>query len=188
LIPFLQISFEQKAPAFANIDNIKEILEKHYGRVYENVSDYNKIVKEEESFKPQGEKLSELTLANGRTCILTKVSLDDESFHETSFYLQSMLPFFIDGASPIEPSPFWQYFLIYDAQTNNLLAFATVFEAHLNALRFRAKISQVLVLPPYQKQGLGHVLYSAIYDHYRRMEENCFQIIVEDSAEDFQRI
>ena len=66
LIPFLQISFDQKAPAFANIDNIKEILEKHYGRIYENVSDYNKLVKEEEKFVPLGEKLVDIILANGR--------------------------------------------------------------------------------------------------------------------------
>ena len=66
LIPFLQISFEQKAPAFANIDNIKEKLEKHYGRIYENVGDFNKLVKEEETFVPQGEKLGDLALSNGR--------------------------------------------------------------------------------------------------------------------------
>lgn len=73
--------------------------------------------------------------------------------------MQSLLPFLIDGASVIEPGAFWQYFLIYDAETLDLLGFATVFEAHLTAVKFRAKISQVLVLPPYQKQGLGHVLY-----------------------------
>jgi len=73
--------------------------------------------------------------------------------------MQSLLPFFIDGASVIEPGVFWQYFVIYDAETLDLLAFTTVFEAHLTAVKFRAKISQVLVLPPYQKQGLGHGLY-----------------------------
>jgi histone acetyltransferase 1 len=102
--------------------------------------------------------------------------------------MQSLLPFFIDGASEIEPDSFWQYFIIYDAQTLNLMAFATVFEAHLTAVKFRAKISQVLVLPPYQKQGLGHALYSSVYDYYRTKQDNCFQVIVEDSAEDFQRI
>jgi hypothetical protein len=65
--------------------------------------------------------------------------------------MQSFLPFFIDGASPIEPGPFWQYFNIYDAETLDLLAFATVFEAHLSAVKYRAKISQAMVLPPHQK-------------------------------------
>ena len=75
LVPFLQISFDQKAPAFANIDNIKEKLEKHYGRIFENVSDYTKIIKEEETFTPIGEKLIDITLANGRKCVLYKADL-----------------------------------------------------------------------------------------------------------------
>jgi hypothetical protein len=60
-----------------------------------------------------------------------------------------MLPFFIEGASVIEPSPFWQYFLVYEEKSKDLVAYATVFEAHHSAVKFRAKISQVLVLPPY---------------------------------------
>jgi len=66
---------------------------------------------------------------SGEEYSVYKVSLEDESFHEQSYYLQAMLPFFIDGASVIEPSPFWQYFIIYDRK-NNLVAYATVFEAH----------------------------------------------------------
>jgi hypothetical protein len=44
----LQIQYESKAPAFANIDNIKEKFEKHFGRIEENVSEYIKKLKEEE--------------------------------------------------------------------------------------------------------------------------------------------
>lgn len=73
--------------------------------------------------------------------MIYKVSLDDEAFHEQNFYLQSILPFFIDGASVIEPSPFWKYFLIYEKGSNNLLAYATVFEAHHSIDKFRARIS-----------------------------------------------
>ena len=112
-MPFYQISFEKKAPAFANIDNIKEKFENHFGRIYENVDDFNKVIKDEESFVPIGELVNELTI----------------------------LPFFVDGASVIEPSPFWQYFIIYDAESLDLLAYATVYEAHLTAVMFRAKIS-----------------------------------------------
>jgi hypothetical protein len=57
LIPYLQISYEKKVPAFALSDNIKEKLEKHYGRIYENVSEFNKILMDEESLKPMGIKI-----------------------------------------------------------------------------------------------------------------------------------
>ena len=83
----MQISFESKAPAFANVDNIKEKMEKHFGRIYENVADYIKILKEEETSQPRGERLKQLELRSGRKCDLYKFSLEDESFHETSFYM-----------------------------------------------------------------------------------------------------
>ena len=51
------------------------------------------------------------------------------------------MPFFIEGASQIEPILFWQYFMFYDAATMNLEAFATVYEAHQTAVKFRAKLS-----------------------------------------------
>ena len=99
-----------------------------------------------------------------------------------------MLPFFIDGASQIEPGMFWHYFLIYDQATGALMALASVFEAHITSEVVRAKVSQVLVLPPYQRLGLGTLLYSHIYDHYRFNYPKCIEIIVEDSADDFQAI
>ena len=124
-------------------------MEKHFGRIYDNPSDYIKILNAESDMQPSGKLLKEITLKNGRECVIHKITLDDESFHEASFYLQAVLPFFIDGASMIEPSPFWNYFLCYDKQSGDLLAFMTVYEAHQSAVKFRAKISQVLVLPPY---------------------------------------
>lgn len=96
-----------------------------------------------------------------------KVSLSDETFHEQNFYLQSILPFFIDGASVIEPSPFWKYFLIYQRNTQHLVAYCTVFEAHKTAVQFRAKISQIIVPKLYQKRGLGQYLYEKMFSHYR---------------------
>ena len=59
-----------------------------------------------------------------------KMTLDDESFYEQSYYMQAILPFFIDGASVIEPSPFWQYYIIYDKVNHHLVGYTTVFEAH----------------------------------------------------------
>ena len=137
------MTYEKKAPAFANVDDVKEKFFKHFGRIYDNLPDFLKILKEEEadSFILPGQFLEKITMQNGRTCDVHIVRLDDESFHEQSFYLQALLPFFIDGASPIEPSIFWKYFLIYDSETKELIAYTTVYEAHLDACKFRAKIS-----------------------------------------------
>lgn len=115
------------------------------------------------------------------------VSLEEESFIDQSYIFQSLLSFFIDGASVIEPSMFWKYFLVYEKKTQNIVAFTTVFESHQTAVRFRTRISQVIVFPPYQRRGIGSKMYEAIYQHYLN-QQNCFQIIVEDAAEDFQKL
>ena len=83
----MQITYQQKAPAFANIDNLNEIFEKHYGRVYTDVAEYIKLVKEEESLKPPGVKIADVATNNGQQAEIYKICLDDQSFHETSFYI-----------------------------------------------------------------------------------------------------
>lgn len=76
------------------------------------------------------------------------VSLSDQRFSEQNFFVQALLPFFIEAASPIEPNDFWKYFLIYDSN-ENLAALMTLYEAYQNADKMRMKISQVLVMPPF---------------------------------------
>lgn len=40
------------------------------------------------------------------------------------------------------------------------------------------------MLPPYQRQGLASTLYELIYQHYLE-EPKCFELVVEDAADDF---
>jgi histone acetyltransferase 1 len=64
----------------------------------------------------------------------------------------------------------------------------TIYEAFQNAEKMRLKISQVLVLPPFQRNGIATQLYETVYDNYKENEPRCFEIIVEDAADDFQKI
>ena len=107
---------------------------------------------------------------------------------EQNFYAQALLPFFIEGASPVEPSPFWNYFLVYGAESKELVGLFTVFEAHLTFDKFRTKISQVLVLPPFQRRGIASRVYEKIYDNYRENEARCFEVMTEDAADEFQKV
>lgn len=67
------------------------------------------------------------TLAGGR--VVRHIGLSDDSFISMNFYAQALLPFFIEAATPIEPSPYWKYFLVY-SQEGALVSLFTVFEAH----------------------------------------------------------
>lgn len=77
-----------------------------------------------------------------------RICLTHPAFQEQNICIQALLPFFIEGASPLEPCPNWHYFLIY-GHSGQLMAIFTVYEAHLTLDKVRAKVSQVLVLQPY---------------------------------------
>lgn len=67
------------------------------------------------------------------------------------------------------------------------MAYATTFDEFLKVPKAPLTISQVLVLPPYQKFGIGSTLLETIYSFYLRVKK-CLTMIVEDPAEDFQRM
>lgn len=70
---------------------------------------------------------------------------------------------------------------------NKLVAYATTFDEFHKVPKAPLTISQVLVLPPYQKFGIGGTLLETIYNYYLRMQK-CLCMIVEDPADDFQRM
>lgn len=51
----------------------------------------------------------------------------------------------------------------------------------------RPRISQALVLPPFQNIGIGTKLIETIYKHFQK-DEKVTDITVEDGSEEFQRI
>lgn len=81
LMPFVMIKYESKAPAFANIDDLDEKLQKHYGRVYDKPEEFLKILKQEEDLPLPGVKLTEIKQGD-KSFVIHKVCLDDENFHE----------------------------------------------------------------------------------------------------------
>ena len=92
------------------------------------------------------------------------------------------MKFYIESASFIPLDPQWFYFLVY--MDNKLVAYATVFDEFIKVPKAPLTISQVLVLPPYQKFGIGSTLLETIYNFYLRVQK-CQTIIVEDPADDF---
>ena len=57
LIPYIEITYTSKAPSFAKIDDIAALLEKHYGKVYSDKSEFEKCLGEEKTLPLPGTKL-----------------------------------------------------------------------------------------------------------------------------------
>ena len=62
---------------------------------------------------------------------------------------------------------YWNYFLLYDKANGNIAGFTTVLEACKHAEDYRAKLSQMFILPTYQRQGLGQKFCEVVFDYYR---------------------
>ena len=182
LIPCVKISYTKKAPPFAKIDDIEQLLRKHFGTLYTDAEKYEAevLAPERASADKPGQPYEEDEKVEVR-----RVYLSDETFLPQNYFLQALLPFFIDGAVVIETNPFWNYFLVFEKATGSLMAYFTVYEAHLSSSRVRTKVSQVLVLAPFRRQGIASKVYALVYKEYREKDGRCFELMVEDSADDF---
>ena len=104
--------------------------------------------------------------------------------------LQPLLLFFVDAASPIDASdPAWDLLLAVEQGQDDqckILGFATLYNFWVFPDRKRVRLSQVLVLPPYQGRGVGTLLVQAAY-HVADAKQ-AIDITLEDPTDDMQRI
>lgn len=141
LIPFLKVTYVKKAPPFAKIDDIEQLLTKHYGTVYTDLEKYQAEVLAKEQTSEVSLPGSQYIAYEEQNQVVQRIRLSDASFHEQNYFLQALLPFFIEGAVIVEPSPFWNYFMVYEKSSERLMALFTVYEAHLSMDRYRTKVS-----------------------------------------------
>lgn len=118
LRPLVKVVYEKKAPAFATIDNIEKKLQDHYGLIYTDEAEYAaKVLEVEKEMGNFGEKVTEIEGGYEvyKVCVTEGQGDDDakKDFTSLHHYLQTILLFFIDGASNIGTSSFWQYFIVY---------------------------------------------------------------------------
>ena len=99
-----------------------------------------------------------------KTLKVYKVNAMNAHFYDHNRHLQALLKFYIESASTIPVDVYWYYFLVY--MDNKLVGYATTFDEFQKVPKAPVTISQVLVLPPYQKLGIGSALLGKIYSHY----------------------
>lgn len=108
--------------------------------------------------------------------------------------LQPLLLFFIDAASMIDQEdPNWDVLIAVETPSlenvdiaPRILGFATLYNFWVFPDKQRMRISQVLVLPPYQGTGVGKLLVESAYKIADK--RNVIDITMEDPTEDMQRL
>merc|ERR1719323_1500748 len=98
-----------------------------------------------------------------------------------------MRPLISTLMTPIGVSFYFQKYSV-DGETRYCIAgYATISQYYASPANSRPRISQVLILPPFQRKGLGSKLLNTVYRHYLT-DDKVVDITVEDPSEEFVRL
>ncbi|KAJ8482138.1 hypothetical protein ONZ51_g5563 [Trametes cubensis] len=151
------------------------------------------------------------TLTKGKNVAISQVlspedqeTVDFEVYHSTwhtpgfrEFHrrMQLFVLLYIEGGSYIsEAEDTWEFVVLYekrrrrsspDVTTYHFVGYSTLYPFYCFPERVRLRISQFLILPPYQQDGHGSALYTAIYQHVLN-SPSIAELTVEDPAEAFE--
>ncbi|KAF8976442.1 histone acetyltransferase 1 [Entomortierella lignicola] len=146
-------------------------------------------------FKPMGTKVGEYTSnsegAEDSVFEFYQAKFDTPRFLEYHKRLQCFATFFIEGASFIEDTDEkWEIRLLFERvnengqDTYNIVGYCTMYPYFYYPDQIRMRISQFLILPPYQQQGHGSRMYRSLYDDFCSRKE-IREMTVEDPNDDF---
>lgn len=126
---------------------------------------------------------------------------DDKVGMRLHLRMQIFVLLYIEAGSYIDSKdPLWDLYVIYRTVKGGtkptFVGFSTTYEhfhyegfekhdsKNVSEMKFRGKISQFVILPPFQSQGHGKRLYEEIADRWLK-DERCMEITVEDPSEEF---
>ncbi|KAJ2698107.1 histone acetyltransferase 1, partial [Coemansia spiralis] len=146
-------------------------------------------------FRPAGQKVHEYRQAKGAAEGLRyeiyESGFDDEEFRRYHRRMQTLVLFFIEGAQFIDAADErWRVFTVFErlelagVVSYSLVGFCTMYRFYHWPDQRRARISQFLVLPPFQGQGHGAALYQYIHASVMASPEYA-DLTVEDPSEAF---
>lgn len=116
---------------------------------------------------------------------------DTPGFREWHARAQILTLFFIEGASYIQgDEPNWEFYTVFErVQTEegeafHLVGFTSLYRFWCWPGRTRLRLSQFLILPPFQKQRHGAELYNTVFDRMLADPDVC-ELTIEDPSEAF---
>ncbi|KZV91056.1 histone acetyltransferase type B catalytic subunit [Exidia glandulosa HHB12029] len=166
------------------------------------------------SFRPVGTKVATYTRraesSKGKKRAADAVSPDDDDavgyevyhatwetpgFREFHRRMQLFILLYIEGGSFInEDEDKWEFVMLFEQRRRkdsartpvyHFVGYSSLYPFFYWPDKVRLRLSQFVILPPFQKQGHGSQLYRAIYN-YVLTQPNIAELTVEDPAEAFE--
>ncbi|KAI9552811.1 hypothetical protein GHT06_020691 [Daphnia sinensis] len=163
-----------------------------------NLDDFVATLNKEQTFKPFGDLLSTYSINKGsakeRHFQFYSCTIEETGFRSYHERLQTFLLWYVDAASFIDvDDDRWRFYLIFEKYPCDgghryaICGYATVYLYFAYPNKTRPRISQFLVLPPFQRLGLGAELLNVIYRSFLK-DSNILDITVEDPSDEFTRL
>ncbi|TPX64464.1 hypothetical protein SpCBS45565_g05839 [Spizellomyces sp. 'palustris'] len=150
------------------------------------------VQEDEQTFVPFGTKMYEFESDGDVSYEVYKCTFKTPGFKEYHRRLQVFLLWFIEGASFLEENDErWEMALLFERQKKDeksiysIVGYATYYPFFHYPDRLRVRISQFIILPPYQARGHGERLYRVLYNDFFQRSDVA-EMTVEDPNEAFQ--
>ncbi|KII89281.1 hypothetical protein PLICRDRAFT_109895 [Plicaturopsis crispa FD-325 SS-3] len=197
LAQYLAVTHTAKLPASKTVDDVEGALAKVIPPDYytDEAAFRARVEADADAFKPLGERIHsyvkggvEFEVYHVRTTWATP------GFREYHRRMQLFVLLYIEAGSYIaEDEDRWEFVVLYekrkrpstDAYTYHFAGYSSLYNFYCFPERIRMRLSQFVILPPYQRQGHGSALYTALYTHVRSRPDVA-ELTVEDPAEAFE--
>ncbi|KAH9939593.1 histone acetyltransferase type B catalytic subunit [Amylocystis lapponica] len=120
---------------------------------------------------------------------------DTPGFRDYHRRMQLFILLYIEAGSYInEAEDTWEFVVLYekrkrrsdpDVATYHFVGYSTLYPFYCFPEKVRMRLSQFVILPPYQQEGHGSALYNAIYQYVLTVP-HIAELTVEDPAEAFE--
>lgn len=197
LKPFLNVKYSAKIDEGDDVE----------GKLLKFLPETDVVVKDEGKWIDQFEKeqkvyqlpdikykLSEYKIGSDEF-IVFKTPIVDDYTKKMHRRIQIFSLLFIEAASYIdENDPNWEIVWCFNKNTKQCVGYVTTYKYwkykggkdfdHSDEVLYRGKISQFIILPPYQGKGHGSYIYKSIFDKWSK-DNSVVEVTVEDPNESF---
>lgn len=164
-----------------------------------NTNDFLSLLEKEADFKPFGTLLHTYSVPSPTggenfTFQIYKADMTCRGFREYHERLQTFLMWFIETASFIDvDDERWHYFLVFEKYNKDgatlfaTVGYMTVYNYYVYPDKTRPRVSQMLILTPFQGQGHGAQLLETVHRYYIA-SSSVLDITAEDPSKSYVKL
>ncbi|KAF8558516.1 acyl-CoA N-acyltransferase [Imleria badia] len=201
LAQFLSVRYAGKLPASSTVDDVEGVLSSFIPLGYETEEEafLARVEKDATSFQPIGKCIHSYTRpapssSSEESNVEYEVyhaTFEDSGFREYHRRMQIFILLYIEAGSYInEEEDGWEFVVLSRKRrdgtaTYHFVGYSSLYNFYCFPEKVRLRLSQFVILPPYQRQGHGSELYTAIYN-FVVSRPDVSELTVEDPAEAFE--